>query len=392
MHLDDLIRHSQANARTTPGEIGLVEFGLDLGKVGSADAAAGVLHFDDDIVSLHPGRYRGGVAGIGVFEGVVNDIDEHLAQLAPVTEYRHKQVGLVIDEEHSLPLGTLGIHDDCFAEFRQHIHLALDQLHASGLHPGEVQQLLHHVREAFGLPHDDPHAGFQGGMVDILVHEHGFAPASDGGEGSAQFMGYRGDEVVLELFRVGKFLRHVVDHIAELADFIVIFLFQPGLEVALGNAPGSFSDLTHRIDDGVDEVGAGEDNKQNDCQTHRTDDGGEQQDLVVHLFQRDHISGGSQIFTGRTGSHRNCHDISPADAALIDINAVRRGHGAFKIGHGQIFFGQEAGGGHHHLAAAVNGHEFHGLPVLEGFHNVLQFLGEVHRTVLGIGLQQGGDH
>lgn len=88
------------------------------------------------------------------------------------------------------------------------------------------------------------------GMVDILVHEHSFAPASDGGEGSAQLMGYRRDEVVLELFRVGKFLRHVVDHIAELADFIVIFLFQPGLEVALGNAPGSFSDLTHRIDDG----------------------------------------------------------------------------------------------------------------------------------------------
>ena len=31
------------------------------------------------------------------------DIDEHLAQLAPVTEYRHKQVGLVIDRGASPP-------------------------------------------------------------------------------------------------------------------------------------------------------------------------------------------------------------------------------------------------------------------------------------------------
>ena len=208
-------------------------------------------------------------------------------------------------------------------------------------------------------------------MVDVFVHEHSLAPAADGGEGGAQLMGDRGDEVILELFRVGKFLGHIVDHIAEFADLIVIFLFQPGLEVALSNAPGGLRDLAHRVDDRVDEVGAGEDDKQNDGQAHRADDGSEQGDLVVHPLQRNHIAGGGQVLAGGAGCHRNRHDVLAADPPLKDIDAIRGGEGALKVGHGEILLRQEPGGGHHHLAAAIDGHQLHSLPVLEGFHNVL---------------------
>ena len=94
---------------------------------------------------------------VGVLQRVVDDVDEHLAQPVAVPLNRGHEVGLLVDKALFLMLGALLEHEHRLGEFRDQIHLVLDELHAAALDAAEIEQLLHHAGEAFGFSGDDPH-------------------------------------------------------------------------------------------------------------------------------------------------------------------------------------------------------------------------------------------
>ena len=64
----------------------------------------------------------------------------------------------------------------------------------------------------------------------------------------------RRNKVIFQLLRFGQLPCHIIDYITQLADLIVIFLFQPNTEIPLGNLSGSLPYLSQRDDNGIDKI------------------------------------------------------------------------------------------------------------------------------------------
>ena len=60
-------------------------------------------------------------------------------------------------------------------------------------------------------------------------------------------MGNGGDEIVFHSFRCAEFIRHIIYRIAKIADFIIGFLFNFCVKIALGDFFRGFADLSDRV-------------------------------------------------------------------------------------------------------------------------------------------------
>ena len=158
----------------------------------------------------------------------------------------------------------------------------------TALHTGEIQQFFHYAGETAGLLADDLQtAGGQFPIPQFVLQSLG--PSLNGGQRGAQFVGYRGDKLILHPLGGGNLPRHKVDGIAQFADLIVITFFQTGIVFTHRNAAGGLVYRCHRGDNGIDKIPTRQGNKEDD-QQHKTQQGQRQkQDLAVHLREGDDI-------------------------------------------------------------------------------------------------------
>ena len=122
--------------------------------------------------------------------------------------------------------GALLEHIDRLVEFGEDIHFFVDEHHSAALDPAEVEQLLDDARQTGAFLDNDAHAAVKGAAVECsaLAELHGFRPALDGGKRRSQLVRDARDKVVFHLFGGLQILCHVADRLAEVADFVVVFV------------------------------------------------------------------------------------------------------------------------------------------------------------------------
>ena len=183
-------------------------------------------------------------------------------------------------------------------------------------------------------------------------------------------MGNRRDEVIFHLLGVTQLLRHIVDGGAQLADLIVIVGIQPHIKVALGDLPGGPAHLAHRRDDGIHEVAAGIQHKQQNSQRHQRSKYRDEGQLPVNGLHRDHIPQPQQVLSRKRGKHGHSHNFLavPSPGKGADTAVCSR---VGQVGHGGILR-QKPAGGEEHRPFAVYGHQLYAVPVLKILYQLIQ--------------------
>ncbi|MNV02306.1 hypothetical protein D3C71_925380 [compost metagenome] len=190
---------AQPEAAVAPGggAIGLAEAAEQVAQELRGDAIAAVGDADRPVPAIAAQGHRHGAFGRGEFDRIGEQVPQHLLQARGIAEHQRRVVGQ--DQAHlqGLALGHqfLGTHG--FGQLRaqvQHLHF---QLYLAQQHAAEVE----HVRDQPLLRHravgDHAQALVQrAGVVHPLQQQ--FAPAQDGGQRGAQFVGQGGQELVLE--------------------------------------------------------------------------------------------------------------------------------------------------------------------------------------------------
>ena len=146
------------------------------------------------------------LAVAGVLGGVVEDVEKHLLEALRVAGHeRDLLLGRVVDELHPVLPQQLLIGEDGVLELALDVEQLHAQVEAAVLDAGEFQQLLDEARQARGLLGDDGDAA-AGVALDGGVEHERFAPASDGGQGRAQLVRDRRDELRLHFFAAADLL------------------------------------------------------------------------------------------------------------------------------------------------------------------------------------------
>ena len=370
MHIDDLIRHRQPYAGTAAGGFSFVKTVLHPRQLLRRDADAGIRHRDNGAAAYGGQRHRHGVPAVGVLDGVIQDIDKHLPQPVAVCINDDDALRLLVQQGLVFPSGPLSVHQHHIAQLRRQVHILAGKHHPPALDAGKVQKLLHHLRKPLRLPHDDLHALPPCFGVQVVVAQQRFAPAPYGGQRGAQLVGNRRDEVIFHLLGVTQLLRHIVDGGAQLADLIVIVGVQPHIKVALGDLPGGPAHLAHRRDDGIHEVAAGIQHKQQNSQRHQRRKNGDQGQLPVDGLHRDHIPQPQKVLARKGGKHGHSHDLlalpPPGKGAAF---AVFPCHG--QVRHGGILRHKPTGG-KEHLPLGIQRHQLYPVPVLKILYQLIQ--------------------
>ena len=285
-----------------------------------------------------------------------------------------------------LPLCLFRIDQHRIAQLRQHIHSGALEREPSALHPGKVQQLLHHFRQALGLVHDDVDATLYG--VRVCLHAHGLRPALDGGERRAQFVGNGRDKLVFHVLRIGEFVRHLVDGHAKIADLVAAVLADADRKVPFGVLLCGGVDLLDGSDDGADKI----ESRHHQQQQHSGTDCRNAEDIGVYglldLIQRCHHPDGVILRVHVGDIHGERHNgLAALFAHPIAVAAV---HGRFIVGHGCALFRGEPGGRERHSATGTDRHKFHLVLVGEVLDGAAHFRGKVDVGVLGIAAEDTG--
>ena len=226
-----------------------------------------------------------------VFGGIIQNVQEYLAHSGDVAE--HLRNGIVIFQvfqRNAFLLQAAAVHEHGILKFRKQIRHFHVQREPAVLHPGEFQQLLHHAGEAARLPQNDRHAapGLLG--VHLIGRKQGLAPAGDGRQRRAQFVGNRGNEFRLHSFRLADFRRHFIDGIRQLADFIVLVLLNAGAVGAGSNALCGCCDFRYGHQDRTDEKPAAVKNKGDHKNAQQDRQANRHADLLFHVAQAGHIA------------------------------------------------------------------------------------------------------
>ena len=213
---------------------------------------------------------------------IVQNVQEHLAQPLGITgDLGNILVRIQIFQRDPL-LGKAGaVHEHRILKFTADIGLLHVQGHSSILHPGKVQQLHDHLRQALCLAGDDLHA-LAGISVHGLIGQQRLGPAVDDRQGGTQLMGELGDEFSLHLLILADLAGQFIDGLRQFADLIGIAGLDLHAVAAAGNPFGFFVDLFNRDHHGIDKIIAAQDhNTQNDQQNKKGDEC-DNHDLPVH--------------------------------------------------------------------------------------------------------------
>ena len=224
--------------------------------------------------------------------------------------------------------------------------------------------------------------------VGVGFHAHGFRPALDRRQRCPQFMGHRGDELVLHVLRVGEFVCHLVDGHTEVADLVAAVLLNADRKISLGVFLGRGIDLLNGTDNRAYEIQSGHHQQQQHAGTQGTDTPHIGIHCALDLFQRSHHPNGV-VFRVHIGNiHGDCHN--GFTALLADPVAVAAVHDGFIIRHGGTLRRCEAGGGQCHPSTGIDRHEFHFVLVGKVFDGAPHFRGKVDVRVLCIAAQDTG--
>ena len=202
-------------------------------------------------------------------------------------------------------------------------------------------------------------------------------------------MGDGGDEIVFHLFGVAQLLRHVVDGGAQLPNLIVLFHIQPHPEVPLGNLFGGLAHLPNGDDDGVDEIDAGIEDKEQDGGPQQAGKEHQGADLPVDAGEGDHIPHGGKVVADDAGHHGDSHNLFVSDIAHIFPHPGLGGIGPVVVRHLRGIPRLEAAGGDDDVFIPVNGHQLGAVLVLVILHHPAQLEGKIRRAVLGVVFQEG---
>ena len=268
------------------------------------------------VVPDHDGRIPlflsdGGIdplAGAAVLGRIVQQVGEHLPQPLRVAGQRRElplRVGIIELNALLFEKLTIGIH--CVLKLRLNVDHLNIQIEAAVLDAAEFQQLFHHLGQAAGLADNDIQALFEVLGIVQLAGDQRLAPAVDGSERRAQLMGDRGNEFRFHLFVLADPGGHIVDGVDQVADLVVVLLFQLDAVVAGSNAFGGIRNAAKRSDDGADKVHIDQIGQCHDKARRRKADHHDQNDLAVHQAQRRHHAQHALDLTivGDRGGHRH---------------------------------------------------------------------------------------
>ena len=143
-----------------------------------------------------------------------------------------------------------------------------------------------------------------------------FRPTLDCGQWCPQLVRNRRNKVVFQLLRFGQLPCHIIDYITQLADLIVIFLFQPNTEIPLGNLSGSLPHLSQRDDNGIDKIGTGKHHKKDDRHSQHGNDNHQRDNLPVNPHQRGDISDRKNFLVTNLGNPGQGQAIFPIQHSL----------------------------------------------------------------------------
>src|SRR5699024_2093327 len=160
-----------------------------LGQILGRNADAGVLNQDDSLVVTGLDQNGDAVARVGIFDGVVQNVDKHLAQTVGISLDGQDVHRFVVVQSDAFLTCTLGEHQHSVAQLSYQVELGQGQFQTSALQAAEIEQLLDHAGQSLALLDDDADALAGGLTVYRIVHQC-FSPSLDGGEWSAQLVGH----------------------------------------------------------------------------------------------------------------------------------------------------------------------------------------------------------
>jgi hypothetical protein len=166
-----------------PNCTGILNLKSDFGGFGSVTT-------DDLGAELYP-------AGSGVFDGVANQIQQHLAQLARVHGNKAGQIGFTLQGETETLFHGRYTHQRLhFVEQPVQINLGLLLDHPAGLNLRHVEDVVNQVQQVLAAAGNDiQRLLLAWGHIRIALEQPG--KAEHGVEGSAQLMAHVGQERAL---------------------------------------------------------------------------------------------------------------------------------------------------------------------------------------------------
>ena len=369
MTVDDLIADRQTDAAAPGLGRPLVEFLLYIGQLRLRNARAEVP--DGDLVAAVrlPQVDGDAFARSAVLGGVVQQVAEHLLQ--PI---RVAGDGLFVDGLiagvlqgdavllEQLPVGVYRV-----LQFRLQIHILHLEGKAPILHAGELQQLLHHVRQATGLLDDDAQSAAQLLHVAALVCQQRLAPAVDGRQGRAQLVGHRGDELGLHFLTLADLAGHIVDIAHQLAHLVGIPVGYLLAVAAAGDTLGGLRHGGNRRHHIVDEDHAGQDDQAHHRQHDTADHQHRQQHLTVDVPDGGDVTHDAHHLTVELQQAGHGKDTLPRLAVTAyEILHLTGLHGPENLRRVGICGRRQAAGGDLHPAGAVEKLQLNAVTILKG--------------------------
>ena len=152
MLTDYLVAGGKPYTAAAPREVRLVKFLADARQIALGDPAAVVLHGDGDMSVAVYDPDRDDTALVGIFDRIVNDVYEHLAQAVAVgVDYWHILVRHIENERFALRLCARLIGEHSFLHLGEDIAWAHAHREPARLEPREIEQLLDHLRQSVRL-------------------------------------------------------------------------------------------------------------------------------------------------------------------------------------------------------------------------------------------------
>ncbi len=225
MHFDQFAADGQAQAGAAGpargGGVHLGEFLEDVFQVVGRDADARVAHADGDQVAAAVGA-QAHLPFFREFDGVVDEVDHHLADAGVVGEDFQRGVGIFLDEERQvLFAGERGGDAGDFFEQFVDVEAFGVQVHAPGFDLGHIQHVVDQVQQVLPVFLD---------QAQVVVHvfgqravesfEHHIRKAEDGIERRAEFVRHVGEEGGFEAIQFaqlgeGRGLFHVESRVLQ---------------------------------------------------------------------------------------------------------------------------------------------------------------------------------
>ena len=169
-----------------------------------------------------------------IFQGVIKNIHKHLLEPVWIGIRGSGKFGNAVAHLYPLAHCAFAECEHGFVQFGKNIRFNKAQSHSSALKPAEIKKLFNKSLKPARLFNDNLQA-FWSKLVTlgIMAVIKRFAPTLDWSERSSQFMGYCWNEIVFHFIGGCDFRSHRIYRIAQNSDFVIIFFFDSGIQIAV---------------------------------------------------------------------------------------------------------------------------------------------------------------